>query len=140
MAYRTPIPKDDSEMKGVIYGSVESMGGLHSSAPVGKSSDDSDSFETGTNFDKVFHGPTSYEGINVTFYKSRETGLKVMVADAQIPIVVPFSCVKLNRRYMATLPFQQKFSMILDVHMYFYFVFCLMLDTRASYFPWKRKI
>jgi len=41
----------------------------------------------GTNFDKIVETATSYEGINVSLYKSRETGLKVLIADVKTPIV-----------------------------------------------------
>ena len=42
---------------------------------------------TKTNFDKIVETDTSYEGINVSLYKSRETGLKVLIADVQVPVV-----------------------------------------------------
>jgi len=42
----------------------------------------------GTNFDKIVETTTSYEGINVSLYKSRETGLKVLIADTETPIVL----------------------------------------------------
>ena len=78
----------DTEMTGTIYGSYTSSEIPNGLTPFNKGEGLIDGrVEGGNNFDKIFHGPTSYEGINVTFYKSRETGLKVMVADAQIPIV-----------------------------------------------------
>jgi hypothetical protein len=40
-----------------------------------------------TNFDKIVEMDTSFEGINVCLYQSRETGLKVMVANVEGPIV-----------------------------------------------------
>ena len=40
-----------------------------------------------TNFDKIIDTDTSFERIHVSLYKSRETGLKVMVADVEVPIV-----------------------------------------------------
>jgi hypothetical protein len=43
---------------------------------------------TGTNFTRVVKTKTSY-GTEVTLYQSSETGLKVFVADSQIPIVLP---------------------------------------------------
>jgi hypothetical protein len=43
--------------------------------------------ETGTNFDQITESSTSYDGINVSMYKSRKTGLKVLIADVQVPIV-----------------------------------------------------
>lgn len=43
--------------------------------------------DTGTNFDQIVESSTSYDGINVSMYKSRKTGLKVMIADVQVPIV-----------------------------------------------------
>jgi len=42
---------------------------------------------SGTNFDKIVETATSHEGINVSLYKSRETGLKVLIADVETPIV-----------------------------------------------------
>jgi len=42
---------------------------------------------TETNFDKIVETPTSYEGINVSLYKSRETGLKVFIANVEVPLV-----------------------------------------------------
>jgi hypothetical protein len=43
--------------------------------------------DTGTNFDRIIKTATSYEGIDVSLYQSRETGLKVLIADAETPIV-----------------------------------------------------
>ena len=40
-----------------------------------------------TNFEKVVETSTSYRGIDVTLYKSRETGLKVLIANIDSPIV-----------------------------------------------------
>lgn len=48
--------------------------------------------ETGTNFDQIFEPTTSYDGINVSMYKSRKTGLKVLIADVQVPIVLFHIC------------------------------------------------
>jgi hypothetical protein len=48
-----------------------------------------------TNFDKIVETATSYEGINVSLYKSRETGLKVLVANVEIPVV----CLRLNTSF-----------------------------------------
>ena len=42
---------------------------------------------TKTNFDKITEMPTSYEGINVCLYRSRETGLKVLIANVEMPLV-----------------------------------------------------
>jgi hypothetical protein len=85
---RVPLPDDDTEMNGVIYDSTFPSDTLNRGPLTHTENGSSQSgAEDGTNFEKIFHGPTSYEGIKVTFYKSRETGLKVMVADAQIPIV-----------------------------------------------------
>jgi hypothetical protein len=44
---------------------------------------------TATNFDKVVETPTSYDGIDVSLYKSRETGLKVLIANVEVPLVCP---------------------------------------------------
>jgi len=43
--------------------------------------------EKKTNFDKIVHTSTSYDNIDVTLYKSRETGLKVLIANVEVPIV-----------------------------------------------------
>jgi hypothetical protein len=40
-----------------------------------------------TNFDRIIETSTSYDGVIVTMYKSRETGLKVLVANVEMPIV-----------------------------------------------------
>ena len=40
-----------------------------------------------TNFDQVVESATSFEGISVSLYKSRETGLKVIIANVEIPVV-----------------------------------------------------
>jgi hypothetical protein len=45
--------------------------------------------DTGTNFDRIVKTATSYEGIDVSLYQSRETGLKVLIADVETPIVRP---------------------------------------------------
>ena len=42
---------------------------------------------TETNFDKIVETATSYSGINVSLYKSRETGLKVLIANVSVPVV-----------------------------------------------------
>jgi hypothetical protein len=44
---------------------------------------------TKTNFDRIISTPTSFDGIEVSMYKSRETGLKVLVANVEVPIVCP---------------------------------------------------
>jgi hypothetical protein len=43
---------------------------------------------TTTNFDKIIEIPTSFQGIDVSLYKSRETGLKVLLANVDVPIVL----------------------------------------------------
>lgn len=43
--------------------------------------------DTKTNFDKIIETSTSYEGIDVSLYKSRETGLKVLIANVEVPVV-----------------------------------------------------
>lgn len=43
---------------------------------------------SGTNFDKIVGTETAYDGISVSLYKSRETGLKVLIADVETPIVL----------------------------------------------------
>lgn len=48
-----------------------------------------------TNFDKIVETATSYEGINVSLYKSRETSLKVLVANVEVPVV----CLRLNTSF-----------------------------------------
>jgi len=40
-----------------------------------------------TNFDRIIETPTSFAGVGVSFYKSRETGLKVLIANVEVPIV-----------------------------------------------------
>jgi len=40
-----------------------------------------------TNFDKIITTATSFDGIDVSLYKSRETGLKVLIANVEVPIV-----------------------------------------------------
>ena len=50
---------------------------------------------TNTNFDKIVETATSYEGINVSLYKSRETGLKVLIANVEVPVV----CLRLNTSF-----------------------------------------
>ena len=40
-----------------------------------------------TNFDRIAETPTSFAGIDVSLYKSRETGLKVLIANVEMPIV-----------------------------------------------------
>jgi len=40
-----------------------------------------------TNFDRITETPTSFAGIDVSLYKSRETGLKVLIANVEMPIV-----------------------------------------------------
>src|ERR1700736_1789671 len=40
-----------------------------------------------TNFDRIITTPTSFDGIDVSMYKSRETGLKVIIANVEVPIV-----------------------------------------------------
>jgi len=86
MTARVHLPDEDAEMTGVIYDSTFPSEKVNGFTPVHEGNGIREA-EVETNFDKIFHGPTSYEGIDITFYKSRETGLKVMVADAQIPIV-----------------------------------------------------
>jgi hypothetical protein len=44
--------------------------------------------ELKTNFDKIVETPTSYEGIDVSLYKSRETGLKILIANVEVPVVM----------------------------------------------------
>ena len=45
-----------------------------------------------TNFDRITETPTSFAGIDVSLYKSRETGLKVLIANVEMPIVrLPYS-------------------------------------------------
>jgi hypothetical protein len=43
---------------------------------------------TATNFDKIVETNTSYDGIDVSLYKSRETGLKVLIANVEVPLVL----------------------------------------------------
>jgi hypothetical protein len=45
--------------------------------------------DTRTNFDEIIETATSFEGISVSLYKSRETGLKVLLANVEVPIVTP---------------------------------------------------
>jgi hypothetical protein len=40
-----------------------------------------------TNFDRITETPTPFTGIDVSLYKSRETGLKVLIANVEMPIV-----------------------------------------------------
>lgn len=40
-----------------------------------------------TNFDRIVQTPTSFTGIDVSLYRSRETGLKVLIANVEMPIV-----------------------------------------------------
>jgi hypothetical protein len=40
-----------------------------------------------TNFDRIITSDTLYEGITVTVYKSRETGLQVMFGHVEVPLV-----------------------------------------------------
>src|SRR5271154_2393515 len=42
-----------------------------------------------TNFDRIAQTPTSFAGIDVSLYRSRETGLKVLIANVEMPIVCP---------------------------------------------------
>ena len=42
-----------------------------------------------TNFDRIVQTPTSFAGIDVSLYRSRETGLKVLIANVEMPIVSP---------------------------------------------------
>jgi hypothetical protein len=42
---------------------------------------------TKTNFDKIVETSTSYEGIDASLYISRETGLKVLIANVEVPVV-----------------------------------------------------
>src|SRR5271170_7286197 len=43
-----------------------------------------------TNFDRIAQTPTSFAGIDVSLYRSRETGLKVLIANVEMPIVCPY--------------------------------------------------
>lgn len=45
------------------------------------------SHSTSTNFDKIVQTSTSFDGIDVSLYKSRETGLKVLIANVEVPLV-----------------------------------------------------
>lgn len=45
---------------------------------------------TATNFDKIVETKTSYDGIDVSLYQSRETGLRILIADVEVPLVHPF--------------------------------------------------
>lgn len=45
-----------------------------------------------TNFDKIVETSTSFQGISVSLYKSRETGLKVLIANVDVPIVCFYVC------------------------------------------------
>ena len=79
-----------------------------------------------TNFAKIAEIPSSYEGIHVSLYKSRETGLKVLIANVEVPVV----CLKLLRmltsRCRDTLPSLLKSSTIVDVLMYSFILTRLM--------------
>jgi hypothetical protein len=57
-----------------------------------------------TNFDQIVESTTSYDGINVSMYKSRKTGLKVLVANVQVPIVLFLLFERAEQRCMDTLP------------------------------------
>lgn len=59
--------------------------GTHARATPSRNTDNFDS--TKTNFDRIIETSTSYDGVAVTMYKSRETGLKVLVANVEVPIV-----------------------------------------------------
>ena len=56
-----------------------------------------------TNFDQIVESTTSYDGIIVSMYKSRKTGLKVLVANVQVPIVL-FLFERAENRCMDSLP------------------------------------
>src|SRR5205814_8391577 len=71
-----------------------------------------------TNFDKIAEIPTSYEGIYVSLYKSRETGLKVLIANVEVPVVGLRLLRMLTSRCRDILPSLLKSSMIVDVLMY----------------------
>jgi hypothetical protein len=57
-----------------------------------------------TNFDQIVESTTSYDGISVSMYKSRKTGLKVLVANVQVPIVLFPFFERAEQRCMDSLP------------------------------------
>lgn len=71
-----------------------------------------------TNFDKIVETSTSYQGIDVTVYKSRETGLKVFIANIDSPIVSLHRFSIVDFRYKGVSHLLQRFETIVAVLMY----------------------
>ena len=97
---------------GNMAGTVKKAFGFESTSTPLKS--DNAIPSTATNFDRIVETKTSYDGINVSLYKSRETGLKILIADVEIPLVHPFlEC--FDGRFMDFLLWRQRFGMIAGV-------------------------
>ena len=79
-------------MNGVSYvtSSIKTALGVETNVSPLKARNENGS--TGTNFDKIVETSTSFDGIDVSLYKSRETGLKVLIANVEVPIVCDFRC------------------------------------------------
>lgn len=101
---------------GDLAGTVKKALGFETNSAPLKSSQTSPS--AATNFDKVVETSTSYDGIDVSLYKSRETGLKVLIANVEIPLVCS-SAGFVDDRSMGISRWLQRFGMIVGVLMYF---------------------
>lgn len=116
---QTSVETEDTIMNGLgaVAPSVQHTAGLGKREM--QAQDGLDMATNKTNFYKIADTPTSYEGISVSLYKSRQTGLKVMIANVEMPLVCLTPLLSLmSVRYPDISLLPQRFSTTVAVLMY----------------------